>query len=148
MLQFSSCLDSLFGSVGGSNWAAAAHAPLPAPTTSSTSKVVDINPIPSHTPPNATADCLPSIVPPDVLARIEANKQAALQRRRAAEAAASSERCWELQPASASHVQAVTHQCTSVQLQQASAQNGGSETRQPAKRHWVSLGAVADDQDD
>jgi len=81
----------------------------------------------------------------DVLLRIEANKQAALQRRRAAEAL--QQRDGGASPISTSQAHPVSLQST-VQLQPAVAPADASETRQPAKRHWGLLGAVADDEDD
>jgi hypothetical protein len=79
-----------------------------------------------------------SSLPPAVLARIEANKQAAMQRRRAAEDAANLQRqCESVAGTSAETVQHA--------LGQPAAQPSANQVRLSAKRHWGAVGAVSDD---
>jgi hypothetical protein len=98
-------------------------------------------------PPISSASSLP----PAVLARIEANKQAALQKRKAAEDAAQR----------LNESVAISANCTLVTLPHDSGrppsvdvlppsleQSGANQTKRTFKRHWGALGAVSDDGDD
>jgi hypothetical protein len=116
------------------------------------SQATSLLPVVSNTPIiSANGSTLPSSsgLPSDVLARIEANKQAALQRRRAAENAA------KLQRRDGDDVHAILptaidldRQPTNYHIPQSFAQHSGAnECRQPAKRHFGALGAVADEDD-
>jgi hypothetical protein len=84
-----------------------------------------------------------SSLPPEVLARIEANKQAAMQRRKAAECAANLQRHGEgTALASARFAPAAIEQCPSA------ATAAAEGVKVAVKRHWGALGAVSDDCDD
>jgi hypothetical protein len=95
-----------------------------------------------------------SSLPPAVLARIEANKQAALQRRKAAEGAANLQRQNESAVARAITGALVTlandSGCSPVAcvLPPSVAQSDANQVKRSIKRHWGALGAVSDDGDD
>ncbi len=100
-------------------------------------------------PPISSASSLP----PAVLARIEANKQAALQKRKAAEDAANAQRLNESVAISANGaLVTLPHDSgrpPSVNVLPPSLeQSGANQTNRTLKRHWGALGAVSDDGDD
>ena len=113
------------------------------------SQAVSVLPIVSNASSiTANGSLLPSSssLPSDVLARIEANKQAALQRRRAAEDFAKLHQ----QDGGGSHAVLpdaleLGRQPALDQPLQSVLQSGANERKQSAKRHWGSLGAVADE---
>ena len=100
-------------------------------------------------PPISSASSLP----PAVLARIEANKQAALQKRKAAEDAANAQRLNESVAISANGARVTlphdSGRPPSVNVLPPSLeQSGANQTKRTLKRHWGALGAVSDDGDD
>jgi hypothetical protein len=110
---------------------------------------VAVLPALSHSPVNAVTGHVvtpaSSSLPPAVLARIEANKQAAMQRRKAAENAASlqlhGEGCFD-PGANQQHPSAANQQHPSA------ATVAAEVVKVSVKRHWGTLGAVSDDCDD
>ncbi len=84
-----------------------------------------------------------------VLERIEMNKQAALQRRKAAENAAKSQRqneCVTSVAAAAPHD--AGFQSASAVLQPSAIISDANQLKRSTKRHWITLGAVSDDGND
>jgi hypothetical protein len=120
-----------------------------APTMAAVPNVSDASTNVATGPPTSSASCLPLAV----LARIEANKQAALQRRKAAEDAADIKRPNESGVRSANGA-LVTLSHDSGRSPAASVllpsleQSDANQTKCPIKRHWGALGAVSDDGDD
>lgn len=88
-----------------------------------------------------------SSLPPAVLARIEANRQAAMQRRRAAEDAANLQRQFEsVTRASADTPQHASEHLPAIDaLPPCAVQPRANQVRLSAKRHWGAVGAVSDD---
>lgn len=170
MDRFSACLGLLFGSIGGANSATAALEPAVALSKLANSPAIkgEEHSFEATNPPSQISAPLPvvssasanvatgsltsstSSLPSEVLLRIEANKQAALQRRKAAEDAANLQR----QDESATHasLQARGHDSARPpagdQQPPSVVQSDTNEPRRSVKRHWGVLGAVPDDEDD
>ena len=167
MDRFSACLGLLFGSIGGANSATAALEPAVAlsklanstggehsfEATNPPSQITAHLPVVSSASANVATGSLTSStssLPSEVLLRIEANKQAALQRRKAAEDAANLQR----QDESATHASLQAHGLESGrppagdQLPPSVVQSDINEPRRSVKRYWGVLGAVPDDEND
>jgi hypothetical protein len=88
-----------------------------------------------------------SSLPPAVLARIEANRQAAMQRRRAAEDAANLQReCESATRASAGTPQHASGHLPAIDaLTPCAVPPRANRVMLSAKRHWGAVGAVSDD---
>jgi hypothetical protein len=168
--RFSTCLGLLFGSIGGAKSSTAAPQPAVALSKLANSPVIkgEEHSFEATNPPSQITAPLPGVssasanvttgsltsstssLPSEVLLRIEANRQAALQRRKAAEDAANLQR----QDESATHasLEARGHDSARPpagdQQPPSVSQSDTNEPRRSVKRHWGVLGAVPDDEDD
>ncbi len=122
-------LAKSLGGVGEAALAAVSHAP--------------VNTATCHVTKNLTTPA--SSLSPAVLARIEANKHAAIQKRKAAESAASLQRHDDTAAASARSAPAAGAPSASEQHPCAAP---AVKVAVSVKRHWGALGAVSDDCDD